>query len=129
MPLLVYLSVALFSGLFAVITWFLATGFRWLIIAALIMVYGAFPDLNDMLGEFVGISYPPIIPVLLGLGAILIKLLIGDIERVKTRVDIERMVQRMAMLEAELAQVKAQVETPAQQSSDDQVTTINSGRR
>lgn len=81
-------------------------GIRWLLVAAVIMIYGAFPKLNDVLGGLLGISYPPIIPVLLGIGAILIKLLLSDIERVKTRVDIERMVQRMAMLEAELEQLK-----------------------
>ena len=83
-------------------------GVRWLLIAALVMVYGAFPGVNDLLGAMLGISYPPIIPVLLGLGAVLIKLLIADIERVKTRVDIERMVQRMAILEAQLEQMKTQ---------------------
>jgi hypothetical protein len=83
-------------------------GVRWLAIAALIMLYGVFPELNDVLGEALGIGYPPIIPVLLGIGAILLKLLLNDIERVKSRVDIERMVQRMAMLESELEHIKSQ---------------------
>jgi hypothetical protein len=93
-------------------------GIRWLLVAGLVMVYGAFPKLNDMLGGILGISYPPIIPVLLGIGAILLKLLLNDIERVKTRVDIERMVQRMAMLESELEQLKAKTAESAPQPSD-----------
>jgi len=99
-------------------------GVRWLFIAAATMLYGAFPGVNDLLGQFLGISYPPIIPVLLGLGAILIKLLIGDIERMKTRIDIERVVQRMAMLEAQLHQLKAKEE----QSSSDTTGDANQGR-
>lgn len=102
-------------------------GVRWILIAALVMVYGAFPGMNDMLGAFLGISYPPIIPVLLGLGAVLIKLLIGDIERVKSRVDIERMVQRMAILEAEIAQLKAKDgKKTEQKNADKSVSTVQS---
>lgn len=83
-------------------------GIRWIFIAAIILVYGAFPGINDVLGEFLGIGYPPIIPVLIGIGAMLLKLLLHDIERAKSRVDIERLVQRMAMLEAELEALKQQ---------------------
>lgn len=102
-------------------------GVRWILIAALVMVYGAFPGVNDMLGAFLGISYPPIIPVLLGLGAVLIKLLIGDIERVKSRVDIERMVQRMAILEAEIAELKAKNgKTDKHQNADSKPSTVQS---
>ena len=93
-------------------------GIRWLMVAGLVMVYGAFPKLNDTLGGLLGISYPPIIPVLLGIGAILLKLLLNDIERVKTRVDIERMVQRMAMLESELEQIKNKTAKQASLSND-----------
>ena len=81
-------------------------GIRWLFIAVFITLYGAFPKLNDILGAYLGIGYPPIIPVLLGIGAVLIKLLINDTERVKTHIDIERLIQRIAILEAELEQEK-----------------------
>lgn len=109
-------------------------GVRWLLIAALVVVYGTFPGVNDLIGAFLGISYPPIIPVLFGLGAVLIKLLIADIERVKTRVDIERMVQRMAMLEAELHQLKSQqakmVEEDQQvHTTESNVTVIGQSRK
>ncbi|NQZ08443.1 MAG: DUF2304 domain-containing protein [Algicola sp.] len=114
-PQIIGAAIGLFIG--SIIFWLIRRdhmvskdGIRWLLLAGFIMVYGAFPKLNDLLGEVLGISYPPIIPVLLGLGAILIKLLINDTERVKTRVDIERMIQRMAMLEAELEQMKARVD-------------------
>jgi hypothetical protein len=114
-PQIIGAGIGLFIG--GIIFWLIRRdhmvskdGIRWLLLAGFIMVYGAFPKLNDLLGEVLGISYPPIIPVLLGLGAILIKLLINDTQRVKTQVDIERMIQRMAMLEAELVQMKAKVD-------------------
>ena len=81
-------------------------GLRWLLVAVLVVIYGSFPVLNDLLGIFLGISYPPIIPVLLGMAAILVKLLLIDIARIKSSVDNQRLVQRIAILEAELQQLK-----------------------
>jgi hypothetical protein len=81
-------------------------GIRWLIVAVFIVLYGAFPSINDELGSYLGIGYPPIIPVLLGIGAVLIKLLINDTQRVAIVVDMERMIQRIAILEAELEHEK-----------------------
>ncbi|WP_088331564.1 DUF2304 domain-containing protein [Lacimicrobium sp. SS2-24] len=77
-------------------------GLKWILISIAILLYGFFPQINDIIGSSLGISYPPIIPVLLGMGLILIKLLIADIERARMQVTINRLVQRMAMLEADL---------------------------
>ena len=79
-------------------------GVKWVFIATAIMIYGFFPQINDAIGKGLNIGYPPIIPVLLGLGVILIKLLIADIERARMQVTINRLVQRLAMLEADLAE-------------------------
>ncbi|AWL11235.1 hypothetical protein HMF8227_00739 [Saliniradius amylolyticus] len=76
-------------------------GLKWILISIAILLYGFFPQLNDIIGSGLGISYPPIIPVLLGMGVILIKLLIADIERARMQVTINRLVQRLAMLEAD----------------------------
>ena len=94
-------------------------GLRWLIVAALVILYGSFPRLNDLLGTFLGISYPPIIPVLVGMAAILVKLLLTDIERIKSQVDIQRLVQRVAILEAELEQVKSTRDHEQKQQQQD----------
>lgn len=77
-------------------------GLRWIIVAVGILVIGFVPSIVDFLGEQLGISYPPIIVVLLALGVILVKLLYGDIQRARMKVDIERLVQKVGMLEAEL---------------------------
>jgi hypothetical protein len=110
-PQIVGMLIGLFIG--SIIFWLVRRdhmmskdGIGWLLVAGGIVLYGSFPGLNDKLGVFLGIGYPPIIPVLLGIGAVLIKLLINDTERVKTRVDVERLVQRIAILEAELEQEK-----------------------
>lgn len=73
---------------------------RWLIVALLILVVGFFPDLVDWLGHQLGIGYPPIIPLLIALGAAMIKILLMDIERQKLNVKLDRVIQRLAILES-----------------------------
>ncbi|GAA0353574.1 hypothetical protein GCM10009092_17440 [Bowmanella denitrificans] len=76
-------------------------GIKWMLIACLILVAGIFPSWVDVLGQYLKIGYPPIIPVLVGMGVILIKLLLADIERARMQVTINRLVQRLAIIEAE----------------------------
>jgi ABC-type Fe3+-siderophore transport system permease subunit len=53
----------------------------WLALAAVIIAIAAFPRIIDKIGSLVGISYPPILVCLLAIAALLIKSLIGDLER------------------------------------------------
>lgn len=81
-------------------------GMRWLLVAIAILLVGFFPKVFDNLGSMLGVSYPPIVPVIVGLGVVLIKLLLNDIQRARMKVDIERLVHRVGMLEADLEQEK-----------------------
>lgn len=72
---------------------------RWFALALLVLFVGFFPGIVDLVGEYLGIGYPPIIPVLLALGAAMVKILLMDIERQRLNTKIDRLVQRMAMLE------------------------------
>lgn len=74
-------------------------GFKWVVVAVLILFYGLFPGFNDYLGQVLGIGYPPVIPLLLGFALMTIKLLIADIERAKLQVSINRLIQKVAILE------------------------------
>lgn len=79
---------------------------RWVLVAVVVLILGTFPILIDWLGSTAGIAYPPIIPLIIGLGAAMIKILLMDIERNKANVTQERIVQKLAMLEAELEAIK-----------------------
>ena len=57
--------------------------FRWFLIAIGVAVIGMYPAIVDKLGLALGIAYPPIIPLFIGLGAAMIKILLMDIERNK----------------------------------------------
>ena len=72
---------------------------RWFALALLVLFVGFFPGIVDVVGEYFGIGYPPIIQVLLALGAAMVKILLMDIERQRLNTKIDRLVQRMAMLE------------------------------
>ena len=84
----------------------LRDGLKWIIIAIGVLLYGVNPGVNDFIGISLGISYPPIIVVLIGLGVVLIKLLIADIERAKLHMSVTRLIQKVAILEAELDGVR-----------------------
>lgn len=80
--------------------------FRWFFVASIIAVLGFFPTLVDTLGVALGIAYPPIIPLIIGLCAALIKILLMDIERNKMNITQDRIVQKLAILEAELDELR-----------------------
>lgn len=74
----------------------------WLLVACIIGFLGVFPRLSDVIGELLYISYPPILPVILGLCIVLIKLMLGDIERSNSERKLRRLAQQFAILESKL---------------------------
>lgn len=78
-------------------------GIKWLFLAILIFAYGIDPTFNDKIGFALGISYPPVIPILAGMALLLIKLLIIDIERARTQMTLTRLVQKVAILEMKVS--------------------------
>jgi hypothetical protein len=75
----------------------------WLAIAAAILVLGVFPPAIDWLGRVTGISYPPILPIIIGIGMILIRMLRTDIDRSRQERQLRMLAQKLAILEQELA--------------------------
>lgn len=90
---------------------------RWFALALLVLFVSFFPGIVDHVGLRLGIGYPPIIPVLIALGAAVVKILLMDIERQKMINKIDRLIQRVAIIENAVEEntvVKAQFK----QSSD-----------
>ena len=87
---------------------------RWFLLAVGVLLFGAFPQVNDWIGAKLGVGYPPIIPVLLGFTVVLIKLVFADIQRTQLRADVSRLVQRVALLEHDLQ--NAPLETDRKQN-------------
>lgn len=74
--------------------------FWWIGAAATVTVLGFFPSLFDVAARHLGISYPPILALVLGFALLLIKILTMDVERSRQERQIRRLAQQLAMLKA-----------------------------
>jgi len=72
----------------------------WIAIAIGVALLGSFPTLADGLARLLGITYSPILVVVLGMGAILVKMLTMDLDRTRQERHLRRLTQRLALLEA-----------------------------
>lgn len=77
-------------------------GLWWMGAAVVFACLGLFPTIVDYVASKLGIAYPPVLALTLGLVALVIKILVMDIERSRNAIRMHRMVQRIALLEAEL---------------------------
>lgn len=83
----------------------------WLLVSVAVTLISLFPGVANTLARWLGIAYPPILPVFIGMGFILIKLLIVDLERSKQEIKIRRLNQKLAILEAELRRLQHDKDT------------------
>jgi len=86
-------------------------------------VLGLFPRIVDYVAVHLGIAYPPVLALMLGLVAVVLKILVMDIERSRNMIRMQRLVQRIALLEAELHDLRGTLassgqEPPAAEASD-----------
>jgi hypothetical protein len=74
----------------------------WLMVAAASITFGAFPWLIDWIGAVLGIHYPPVLLIVVGLGFGLIKMLTMDLKLSEQERNIRSLTQRLAILEGEM---------------------------
>ncbi|RKT44441.1 DUF2304 domain-containing protein [Thiocapsa rosea] len=72
----------------------------WVGAALAVAVLGSFPRVFDVLAGYLGVSYPPILALILAFALLMIKILTMDLERSRQERHIRRLAQRLAMLEA-----------------------------
>lgn len=78
----------------------------WLIMAIGILALGLYPNLTDWAASLLGIAYPPVLALVIGIAALLIKMLLMDIEHSRQARDIRRLTQRLAIWEEEKTNVR-----------------------
>ncbi|MEZ5438608.1 MAG: DUF2304 domain-containing protein [Lysobacteraceae bacterium] len=84
--------------------------FWWLSVATVALVFGLMPSLVDRLGHWFGVKYPPTLVVMLVLAALLVKLLVSDLDVTRRERRIRRLLQKTAILEAELRELRTEVD-------------------
>ena len=84
----------------------------WLAIAAVILLLGVFPPVIDWLGSVTGIYYPPVLPIIVGIGMILIRMLKMDIDRSQQERQLRRLTQKLAILEQEIGAAALKAQAP-----------------
>lgn len=73
---------------------------RWFFVSVIVLIIGMAPEIVDYVGVRLGIGYPPIIPVLLAISAALLKILLMDIEKQKMQTKIDRLSQKISIMES-----------------------------
>ena len=74
----------------------------WIGLAAGIILFGTWPRLTDLIAPYLGVSYPPIVAVILGFALVLVKMMDMDLQRSRQEQRIRRLAQRLALLEARM---------------------------
>ena len=77
-------------------------GLWWMIVALVFALLGFVPWVFDEIARFLGIAYPPVLALTLAIVALLLKILVMDLERSRTQTRLNRMVQRIGLLESEI---------------------------
>ena len=81
-------------------------GLGWIIVALGFALLGFSPRVIDQAAQYFGVAYPPVLALTLGIAVLVVKVLMMDIERSRIEVRNQRLIQRMAMLEADLKKVQ-----------------------
>jgi hypothetical protein len=85
-------------------------GLGWVLVAVAFALLGFSPGIVDWVAARLGIGYPPVLGLSLAIAVLVIKTLLMDIERSRIDVRNRRLTQRVAMLEAELRQLKERID-------------------
>ena len=83
-------------------------GLWWMVVAGMFALLGLFPALFDSFAKYLGIAYPPMLALTLGAVILVIKILITDIAHSRTAIRLQRLTQRIALLESDLREMQGE---------------------
>ncbi len=82
-------------------------GLAWIVVAAGFALLGFTPGIIDSVAAALGVAYPPVLALILAITILVVKILLMDIERSRIEMRNQRLVQRIAMLEADLRELRS----------------------
>lgn len=80
--------------------------FWWLTLGIAALFLGLFPKSIDYVGTWFGIQYPPILVIIVACIVLTLKMLLMDIDATKQERKLRRLMQKQAILELEMKQLK-----------------------
>ena len=92
-------------------------GLAWIVVASCFAVLGLFPGIIDSLARLTGVSYPPILGITVAVALLVIKILLMDLERSRIEMRNQRLIQRVAILEADIRNCQDQQQAPKSKDS------------
>ena len=92
-------------------------GLLWVAAAVGFALLGLFPAFFDNFAKYVGVAYPPVLALTIGVVILVLKILVMDIERSRNAIRMHRLVQRIGLLESDLREMQGKPRE-ADQSSD-----------
>jgi hypothetical protein len=81
-------------------------GLWWMAAAIAFALLGLFPALFDGFAKYMGIANPPILAMTIGLVILVLKILVMDIERSRNAIRMQRLVQRIGLLESDMREMQ-----------------------
>jgi hypothetical protein len=81
-------------------------GLWWTGVAISFALLGLFPAFFDSFAKYLGVAYPPILALTLSVAILVIKILVMDIERSRNAIRMERLIQRIGLLESDLREMQ-----------------------
>jgi len=92
-------------------------GLLWVAAAIAFALLGLFPALFDSFAKFMGIARPPILALTIAVVVLVLKILVMDLERSRNVIRMQRLVQRIGLLESDLREMQGKPRE-ADQDSD-----------
>lgn len=87
-------------------------GLGWFLAALLLILVGLFPRVVDQVAVWADVAYPPTLAIVIGFTALVCKALLSDIELSRSEVKLNRLVQRLAILELSIMELKSESKNP-----------------
>ena len=88
-------------------------GLWWVAAAVVFALLGFVPAIFDSIALYLGVAYSPILALTLGATILVIKILVMDIERSRNAIKLQRLVQRIALLESDFRQLQMELRDEA----------------
>jgi len=104
-------------------------GLGWIFVAGVFALLGFSPRLFDQIAQYAGVAYPPVIALALAVSLLVIKILLMDIERSHIEMRNQRLIQRVAMLEADLRKAQKQFKPGDEDPTIDQTPEVRDDSR